>query len=163
MENHEFFVKRWESEQPAFGKVLRAMPGDQLAYRPHERSKSAGDLAWQLAEEQGHLCNLLESEKGEIHWVERPRPATAKEIVTAWETATGKLRGQLQKLDASTCARPAKMLMGGTPVWTDTIGNMLWGYLFDMVHHRGQLSTYLRPMGGKVPAIYGPSADDSGE
>jgi uncharacterized damage-inducible protein DinB len=161
MENHEFFVQRWESEQPAFGKVLRAMPGDQLAYRPHERSKSAGDLAWQLAEEQRGLCDLLES--GEIKWEARPRPATAEEIVTAWETATGKLRGQLQRLDASTCARPAKMLMDGTPVWTDTIGNMLWGYLFDMVHHRGQLSTYLRPMGGKVPAIYGPSADDSGE
>jgi uncharacterized damage-inducible protein DinB len=39
---------------------------------------------------------------------------------------------------------------------------MCWGYLFDMVHHRGQLSSYLRPMGAKVPSIYGPSADDSG-
>lgn len=40
----EYFVRRWESEQKAFGKVLRAMPGDQLAYRPHERSTAAGDL-----------------------------------------------------------------------------------------------------------------------
>jgi uncharacterized damage-inducible protein DinB len=39
---------------------------------------------------------------------------------------------------------------------------MLFGFLFDAVHHRGQLSSYLRPMGGMVPSIYGPSADDAG-
>jgi uncharacterized damage-inducible protein DinB len=39
---------------------------------------------------------------------------------------------------------------------------MLWGLLFDAVHHRGQLSAYIRPMGGKVPSIYGPSGDDAG-
>lgn len=44
-------------------------------------------------------------------------------------------------------------------MWTDKKKNMLWGFLFDMVHHRGQLSAYIRPMGGKVPSIYGPSAD----
>ena len=52
--------------------------------------------------------------------------------------------------------------MGPGAEWSDTLENMFWGYLFDMVHHRGQLSAYLRPMGGKVPSIYGPSADDSG-
>jgi len=55
-----------------------------------------------------------------------------------------------------------KFIYGGAAVWEDTLQNMLWGYLFDMVHHRGQLSAYLRPMGGKVPSIYGPSADDQG-
>jgi uncharacterized damage-inducible protein DinB len=45
----------------------------------------------------------------------------------------------------------------------DTVEGLLWIALFDMVHHRGQLSTYIRPMGGKVPSIYGPSADDAGE
>ena len=40
---------------------------------------------------------------------------------------------------------------------------LAWTLFLDSVHHRGQLSTYLRPMGSKVPAIYGPSADDQGE
>ncbi len=52
--------------------------------------------------------------------------------------------------------------MDGKVLWTDTLENMVWGFLFDMVHHRGQLTAYIRPMGGKVPAIYGPSADDMG-
>ena len=42
------------------------------------------------------------------------------------------------------------------------VPEMLWGFLFDAIHHRGQLSSYLRPMGAKVPSIYGPSADDPG-
>jgi uncharacterized damage-inducible protein DinB len=156
----EFFVQRWESEQPAFGRVIRALPGDQLAYRPHERSTSAGDLAWQLAEEQRGLGELLES--GVINWETRPRPATLDEIVAAWDSTTDALRKRLAGLDDAKYAGPAKFIMGGADAWTDTVGNMLWGFLFDMVHHRGQLSAYLRPMGGKVPSIYGPSADDSG-
>src|SRR5689334_7291005 len=41
------------------------------------------------------------------------------------------------------------------------VGGLLWIALFDAVHHRGQLSAYIRPMGGKVPSIYGPSADSA--
>ena len=44
----------------------------------------------------------------------------------------------------------------------DTVGGLLWIALFDAVHHRGQLTTYIRPMGGKVPSVYGPSGDDPG-
>ena len=157
----EFFVQRWESEQKAFGKVLRALPSGGLDYRPHERSTTAGDLAWQLAEEPRLLSDVIE--KGEMRWEPRPRPKTTEDIVTAWDRATDRLRKNLSALDEGKCSGPAKLFMGGgTDAWSDTVGNMLWGFLFDMVHHRGQLSTYIRPMGGKVPAIYGPSADDTG-
>jgi len=156
----EFFVNRWEQEQAAFGKVLRAIPGDQLAYRPHERSTAAGDLAWQLAVEQRGMNEMIE--RGETVRENTPRPATIDEIVAAWDSATNDLRDRLKGLDEAKCAGDCKFIMGGASVWSDTLGNMLWGYLFDMIHHRGQLSAYLRPMGGKVPTIYGPSADDSG-
>jgi uncharacterized damage-inducible protein DinB len=156
----DFFVQRWEQEQPAFARVIRAMPDGKLDYRPHERSTAAGDLAWQLVQEQEGLCALMDC--GEIRWENKPRPASTAEIADAWDKATGNLRKKLNGLDESKCSGPANFLMGGESVWTDNVGNMVWGFLFDMVHHRGQLSTYLRPMGGKVPAIYGPSADDAG-
>ena len=57
---------------------------------------------------------------------------------------------------------PARLKMDGKVVWEATVGDMLFGFLFDAVHHRGQLSSYLRPMGAKVPSISGPSADDPG-
>ena len=160
MKIHEFFVQRWEDEQPRFARVLRAVPTDRLDYRPHERSTNAAALAWQLAQEQKDLCDLLDT--GEVHFEPKPAPATTDEIVAAWESATNELRSRLQKLDSATAERPAKFFVGKDEVWTTNIGDMLWGFLFDMVHHRGQLSTYIRPMGGKVPAIYGGSADDPG-
>ncbi len=160
MTNREFFLKRWEAELPAFGKVLRAVPESQLAYRPHAKSSCAGGLAWQLAEEQKQLSELLET--GEVRFEPTPHPKKTNDIVGAWDKATEDLRKRLKNVDDKKWGGPAKFIMGGKEVCTDTVENMFWGYLFDMVHHRGQLSAYLRPMGGKVPSIYGPSADDSG-
>lgn len=159
MTNKEFFIQRWEAEQAAFRKVLAAMPEDQLAYAPHERSAKAGNLAWQLADEQRGMIDLLQ--RGETTYEPHPHPPHA-EILAAWDRATEELRNVLASTDDAALAKPGKFIMGGQPVWEDTVSNMLWGYLFDMVHHRGQLSSYLRPMGGKVPSIYGPSADDHG-
>ena len=60
-------------------------------------------------------------------------------------------------------SRDAKMMAGENAIWKTTKRGMAWGLFLDLVHHRGQLSTYIRPMGGKVPSIYGPSADDPGK
>ena len=160
MTNREFFIQRWESEQPAFLKVLRAIPEGQLAYRPHERSSAAGAVAWQLAEEQKQLCELLDA--GEIHFEVKLHPEKVSDIAKAYEKATEELRGRLKSASDEKWSSKGKFLSGGKVAWSDTVQNLCWGYLFDMVHHRGQLSAYLRPMGGKVPAIYGPSAADQG-
>jgi uncharacterized damage-inducible protein DinB len=61
-----------------------------------------------------------------------------------------------------TCrARVAKFYYNGKVVSEQPIGQFLWFILFDAIHYPGQLSAYLRPMGSTVPAIYGPSADES--
>lgn len=159
MNNREFFIKRWEAEQPAFLKVLRAVPEGQLRYRPHDRSTAAGALAWQIADEQRQLVGLLKS--GEVRFKVTPHPDAASDIAAEYEKATNELRTLLQNAESKWEA-PAQFYFNDSAAWSDTTGNMFWGYLFDMVHHRGQLSAYLRPMGGKVPAIYGPSADDTG-
>jgi len=160
MTNLEFHVARRKAELPAFLKVLKALPAGKLDYRPHAKSRSAAELAWVLAAEEKALLGLLET--GVIDWKE-DKPPALDEIVRTYETSAAAVNARLEKLDASGWEKPAKFLMGGQAVWEDTTGEMFWGFLFDAIHHRGQLSTYLRPMGGKVPAIYGPSADDSGQ
>ncbi|HVS31142.1 MAG TPA: DinB family protein [Thermoanaerobaculia bacterium] len=153
----EFFVERWESEQPTFARVLRALPADKLDYRPHERSSSAGDLAWQMVIEHGMLSDLIDS--GEIHYQPREKPATLDAIVAEWEKSAQELRKRLKDLDEAKYGGPAKILAGGKTVMSNSVGNILWSFLLDLIHHRGQISTYIRPMGGKVPQIYGPSGD----
>lgn len=153
----EFFVKRFEAEQPAFLNVLKALNTDQLDYKPHERSMSAGDLAWQLAIEQRVLAQVFDTE---VAWPMEKRPATLDAIVAEWEKSTAALRQKLEGFNDEKAATSATIKMGDN-AWTDKLGDMLWGFLFDMIHHRGQLSTYIRPTGGKVPAIYGPSGDSA--
>lgn len=155
----EFFIERWEAEQPAFRKVLAALPADNLEYAPHERCTKAGNLAWQLVDEQRGMVDLLS--RGETTYEPAAHPPH-DEIMTQWDRATDELRKTIASTDESKWDGRCKFIMGGNAVWEDTLRNMMWGYLFDMVHHRGQLSAYLRPMGGKVPSIYGPSADDHG-
>lgn len=157
MNTREYFIQRFEAEQPAFINVLRAVPAGQLSYRPHERSASAGNLAWQLADQQRQMSQVVDEGKAVID--PRPAPASIEEIVAAYESATADLRSRLAALDDARWDDKAEFIMGGKTVMTATIGETLWGYLFDGIHHRGQLSAYLRPMGGKVPMIYGPSGD----
>jgi len=63
-------------------------------------------------------------------------------------------------MDEAAWTKQAQFFYNGQMVSEQPAGDFLWFILFDAIHHRGQLSAYLRPMGGKVPAIYGPSADE---
>jgi len=91
----------------------------------------------------------------------KPSPGVA-ESVAAYEEHTAELESRLPQLSDTKWDSPARLLADGKVMWETTLGDMLFGFLFDAIHHRGQLSSYLRPMGAKVPAIYGPSADDPG-
>jgi uncharacterized damage-inducible protein DinB len=82
------------------------------------------------------------------------------EMIAAYEQHHRALADKLYDLNDGTWNRPAWLTRGDQEiVLRDSVGGLLWTALFDAVHHRGQLSTYIRPMGGKVPSIYGPSAD----
>jgi uncharacterized damage-inducible protein DinB len=81
----------------------------------------------------------------------------------AVESAQETLAKRVARADDEAWGREAQFLMGGKVGWSAPLGAMLWEILFDAIHHRGQLSTYIRPAGGKVPSIYGPSGDDTGQ
>jgi uncharacterized damage-inducible protein DinB len=155
----EYFRHCLKDEGPRFVRVLKAVPHDKASYRPHERSTSAGDLVWLLASELRDACEVVE--KGHVDFVMHPAPAIPKAI-EAYERNLKDLETRLAGLDDAAWERPAKFKVDGNVVWEAPLGDMLFGFLFDAIHHRGQLSSYLRPMGGKVPSIYGPSADDPG-
>lgn len=159
MTNLEFCMARRKAELPAFVRVLKAVPKDKLDYRPDPKARTAGELAWLLAAEEAALISLIDT--GAVEWRDEKPPAL-DQIPAAYERNAAAVNERLAKLDQAGWEKKAKFLRGGAVVWEAALGEMVWGFLFDAVHHRGQLSTYLRPMGGKVPSIYGPSADDPG-
>lgn len=161
MTNLEFCRSRRKAELPAFLRVLKALPQGRLDYRPDPKARTAAELASVLVAEEAALVALLDT--GTIQWKEEAPSRSVEEIVAAFERNAAAVDERLARLDDAGWEKKGRFLMEGSPAWEDTVGQFLWGFLFDAVHHRGQLSTYLRPMGGKVPSIYGPSADDPGQ
>ena len=159
MNTREYYAQAFKAEKPKFVRVLQAVPAGKSDYRPHPRSSSAGDLVWLLASELKDACDLVDN--GQVEYVPTPAPSL-QEAVSAYERNAEALEKRIGNIDDAGWDKKAKFLMNGNVVWESSLGDMLYGFLFDAIHHRGQLSTYLRPMGGKVPSIYGPSADDPG-
>ena len=160
MNTREFLIACFKGERPKFERVLRAVPADGLDYRPHERSSCAGDIVWLLASELRDACEIVDH--GQLDFVMPSAPATLEERIATYERNATELEKRMARLDDAAWEKPARFLVNGQVAWEAPLGEMLWGFLFDAIHHRGQLSAYLRPMGAKVPSIYGPSADDPG-
>jgi uncharacterized damage-inducible protein DinB len=161
MTNREFFVQCWTNDYPTFIKVFRAVPPDKLAYRPDPQSRSAGELVWLQVLEKRCWLELLAT--GKINWqMTDPLPAL-EDMISEYERAHAELAPHLHTLDDEVWNTQAtQFLMDGRVYIEVPLGQMFWLGLFDAIHHRGQLSVYLRPMGARVPSIYGPSADDPG-
>jgi len=159
MTNREFFIECWEQEAPTFVKVMRAVPANKLDYRPHPRSRSTAELVWLQVLEKRCWFELLDA--GKITWKVPPPPMGLEEMIAAYEKSHAELALRLRKVeDKSWEEQLTQFLLNDQVVFETVLGHMFWTGLFDAIHHRGQLSTYLRPMGSKVPAIYTASADD---
>jgi uncharacterized damage-inducible protein DinB len=157
MTNREFYLQRREAEFPVFMSVLKALPPNQLSYRPHERSPSAEQIVWTLARELKACIGAAKQGKAEMENI--PPPPLA-EMLAMYERWSKELIDAVSKVDDEGWDRKAQGIYQGKVVMEQPLGIFLWFILFDAIHHRGQLAAYLRPMGGTVPSIYGPSADE---
>jgi len=153
----EFYAQRRKAEFPAFMSVLKALPKDQLGYKPDERSPSAQQLAWRITSALKACLDAVIKNKAE--WQSLPTPPI-DEILEKFERWSGELTERVSRMDEDAWGRTARFYYNGKLVSEQPVGEFLWFVLFDSIHHRGQLSAYLRPMGGKVPSIYGPSGDE---
>ena len=146
------FTKFWTNESKTTHKVLSRIP-EGSDYRPDPRSRTAQEIAWQIVCEEKMLIDALESGKAE--WAPAPTPATMKEVVDAYESQRARMADRWNSLPESKWEGNLQFFGSERPA-----SPMAWSFLFDIVHHRGQISTYLRPMGSTVPQIYGPSGDE---
>jgi uncharacterized damage-inducible protein DinB len=150
------YLPALKNEQRITKSIIEAIPLDKGDYRPDEISKSALDLAWHIAATEMRFMEAVPA--GAFDLSLRPRPDSIKnsEVLTAWYTDNFVPRfDKLTKLSNEQLLKivdfrglfqlPAVMYL-----------NIL---LHHSIHHRGQLSTYLRPMGARVPSIYGESYD----
>lgn len=152
METKTFFAETWTNESKTTRNVFSRIP-EGSDYRPDPKSRRAQEIAWQILREEKMLIDGLET--GKMEWLPAPMPESMKDVLGAYETQSATMAqrwaalpddawsGQIEFFGSQRAAAP-----------------MAWSFLLDIVHHRGQITTYLRPMGSTVPQIYGPSADE---
>ena len=152
MDEKSLFTKFWTDESRTTRNVLARIP-EGSDYRPDPKSRTAREIAWQIVCEERMIIEALESGKAE--WAPPPMPATMKEVLEAYERQSEGLPSRWEALPSERWDGTLEFFGSKRPA-----SPMAWSFLFDIVHHRGQISTYLRPMGSTVPQIYGPSGDE---
>jgi uncharacterized damage-inducible protein DinB len=148
----ELYTKFWTNEAKTTRKVLARIP-EGSDYRPDPKSRTAKEIAWQIVCEEKMIIEAMEN--GKMEWAPLPMPATMQEVCDAYERQSAGTASRWQELPDERWNGQLEFFGGQRPA-----GPMAWGFLFDIVHHRGQITTYLRPMGSTVPQIYGPSGDE---
>ena len=152
MDEKALFTRFWTKEARTTRNVFARIP-EGSDYRPDPKSRTAKQIAWQIIGEERMILEALEN--GTADWAPPPEPATVREVVAAYDTLMEEARTRLEALPAEKWEGQMEFFGEKHPA-----SAMAWSFLFDIVHHRGQITTYLRPMGSTVPQIYGPSADE---
>ncbi len=163
MTDRELFIETLKSELPRFERVMKAVeavPKSRHSYKHDPKSRSTFELlSHTFGSESGMFPAILKN--GKLDFSSWPKPAwkTAEDVRKEFVKQMKSAGNIAKKMSEKDWAKPAQMWMAGKMVWEAPRGHVAWEFLLDLIHHRGQLSTHLRPMGGKVPSIYGPSAD----
>ena len=152
MDEKSLFTTFWTNESSTTRKVLARIP-EGSEYRPDPKSRTAHEIAWQIVCEEKMIIDALET--GKVEWAPPPIPATMKAVVEAYESQSARMAERWKALPADRWDGDLDFFGHHRPA-----ASMAWSFLFDIVHHRGQITTYLRPMGSTVPQIYGPSYDE---
>jgi uncharacterized damage-inducible protein DinB len=151
-----FLADSLERESAATRRVISAVPNGQEEYSPDAKSMKALDLAWHIASSEQYFLESMVS--GEFAAGEPGRPATiknAQDVLAYYDEASPRNLARVRELTPEQCMKVLNfhdMFKMPTFAWAQLA-------LTHAIHHRGQLSAYLRPMGAKVPSIYGPSGD----
>ena len=156
-------LRELEQEASTTRRVLERVPDDQLAWRPHDRARTLGELALHVASVPGGVAQLAaQPSPAQVPPFVDPKPASAAELVPALDRAIANARAAVGVFDDAALTSPWRLMDGDRELFTTTRGALLRSIMLNhWYHHRGQLTVYLRALGVAIPSIYGPSADEN--
>lgn len=156
------FLDAYDKEHATTMRVLRAYPEDKLDLQPHPKLKNARDLAWVFVMERmlGTMALNDYFAENEPSGEGPPAPESWSELLAALEKAHQDFGDVVRSTDDQALTETVKFFVGPGEMGDIPRLDFCWFLLCDQIHHRGQFSVYLRMADGKVPSIYGPSADE---
>ena len=154
------FLKEFDDETATTRRVLERVPVDRLGWKPHPRSKSLGELATHVAE-QPRWGLRVQGEQFAVGSEKAPPLQTAEQLLARFDDNVRQSRAAIAAMTDEQLAREFEVTRGDQTFFRLTKRTMLRRTLLNhQIHHRGQLTVYLRLHDVPLPAVYGPSADE---
>lgn len=165
MTQTQLFLQELDREATRSRRALEQVPDESRDWKPHDKSMPFGYLCDMVATIPSWLSMIVKQDELDVAPAEGsgfkpPKSATAAEFVRALDQATDEARSALRDTDDDFLQTPWRLLAAGKVVMELPRHHMLRDTINHWAHHRGQMTVYLRLLGAKVPALYGPSADD---
>jgi uncharacterized damage-inducible protein DinB len=143
-------------------RVLERVPEDRLAWKPHAKSMSLGQLALHLAQLPFGIASLVEQLVVEAPVVPLDQPGSRREILEALDRSVAHATERLADWGDEGLEAPWTLTLRGAPLMTLPRGDVVRSIMLNhSYHHRGQLSVYLRMLDVPLPPVYGPTADEN--
>jgi uncharacterized damage-inducible protein DinB len=160
----EPMLDEFREEAAVTKRVLERVPADKLAWKPHAKSMSLGQLAMHIATVPGSLTKITWEDEFEISQANfnPPLPKDVKEIHAAFEQSVREVEECLKRMTEQIAQGHWRLMFRGKEISSKPRIRVLRSIMLNhWYHHRGQLSVCLRLLDIPVPVIYGPSADES--
>ena len=156
-------LQEFEQETQTTRRVLERVPDNQLAWRPHEKARTLGELALHVAMVPGGVAELVASPSpAQAPQFTDPSPTSASELIPALDQSIAKVKEVLGGMDDAALMATWRLMQGDRELLAVPRVAMLRSVMLNhWYHHRGQLTVYLRELGVPIPSIYGPSADEN--
>lgn len=159
MTEKDQFIQNWEREFNTTLKILKSYPTAKDTLQPHGKCPTARDLAWRMVSEERVFVNGALT--GNFDFMSGPKtPASLAEITAQYERGHRENVEKIKKMSDADFNRMVKFMVAPKTMGDVRSADTLWMMMMDTIHHRGQFSVYLRMADGKVPSIYGPTADE---
>ena len=155
-------LQEFENEAATTRRVLERVPSDKLAWKPHPKSMSLGVLALHVAASPGVICGWANEDVTQFKGEPSPAPTSTDQILAAHDASVTKSKDILGKLGDEGLTKMWSAKVGDNTLMTMPKAALVRTIVMNhWIHHRGQLSVYLRLLDVPVPSIYGPSADEN--
>jgi uncharacterized damage-inducible protein DinB len=156
-------LQEFELESATTRRLLERVPTDQLAWKPHPKSRSLGQLALHVAGGPGVIAQWALQDSMEMPDLgEPPEPTSTNQIVVTHDDSVRKVKDAVSAIGDAGLGAMWQLQSSGTTIMALPKGVLIRSLALNhLYHHRGQLSVYLRLLNVPVPAIYGPSADEA--
>jgi uncharacterized damage-inducible protein DinB len=156
-------LQELEQEAQTTRRVLERVPDNQLAWRPHEKARTLGELALHVATVPGGVATLVASQSpAQVPDFTERSPQSATELIPALDQSIATAKKLLGGMDDAELMSTWRLMQGDREVFAVPRVALLRSIMLNhWYHHRGQLTVYLRELDVPIPSIYGPSADDN--